>query len=47
MMTEEFYKVREFLKKSLEQNPNHQGLLDAYIKLIEAKSKFDLETKKL
>lgn len=46
MITEEFNKVREFLEKMLEKDPNHQGFLDAYIKLIEAKSKFDLETNK-
>ncbi len=46
MVTEEFNKVREFLEKMLEKDPNHQGFLDAYIKLIEAKSKFDLETNK-
>lgn len=46
MITEEFNKVRAFLEKMLEQNPDHQGFLDAYVKLIEAKSKFDLETNK-
>lgn len=46
MITEDFNKVREFLEKMLEKDPSHQGFLDAYIKLLEAKSKFDLETNK-
>lgn len=36
MVTEEFNKVRAFLEKMLEQNPDHQGFLDTYIKLLEA-----------
>ncbi len=46
MDTEEFNKVRTFLENMLEKNPDHQGFLDTYNKLIEAKSKFDLETHK-
>lgn len=46
MITEDFNKVRAFLEKMLEQNPDHQGFLDTYTKLLEAKSKFDLETHK-
>jgi len=46
MITEEFNKVREFLEKMLDKDPNHQGFLEAYVKLIEAKSKFDLDTNK-
>lgn len=46
MITEEFNKVRAFLEKMLEQDPSHQGFLDTYTKLLEAKSKYDLETNK-
>lgn len=46
MITEEFNKVRAFLEKMLETNPDHQGFLDTYTKLLEAKSKFDLDTHK-
>ena len=34
MVTEEFNKVREFLEKMLEKDPNHQGFLDAYINVV-------------
>lgn len=46
MFTEEFNKSRAFLEKMLEKNPDNQGFLDAYVKLIEAKSKFDIEMNK-
>ncbi len=46
MKSEEFEKCREFLEKSISENPDNNGFLEAYVKLIELKSTYDKETDK-
>lgn len=46
MNSEDFNKCREFLEKSLESSPENNELLNAYVKLLELKSKYDTETDK-
>lgn len=46
MQNENFEKCRSFLEKHLEENIDNKELLQAYLKLIELKSKYDLEIDK-
>lgn len=46
MNSHDFDKCRSFLEKHLEGNIDNTELLQAYLKLIELKSKYDLETDK-
>ena len=47
MKTEEFDKCREFLEKAIIDNPENNGFLQTYQKLIELKSIYDKEIDKV
>ena len=39
----DFDKCRYFLENMIEKNPESKDLIQAYVKLIEAKSRFDID----
>ncbi|WP_281167054.1 hypothetical protein [Oceanospirillum beijerinckii] len=41
MKSEEFDKCRQFLETAISENPENNGFLEAYVKLIELKSTYD------
>lgn len=46
MKTEEFLDVKSFLEKMIEKESSNSNFLDAYLKLLELKSNYDLELEK-
>ncbi|OOE93141.1 hypothetical protein [Salinivibrio sp. AR640] len=46
MKSEEFDKCRQFLETAISENPESNGFLEAYVKLMELKSSYDKETDK-